>query len=351
LLIITTCQTALGEPLAGESPDLLAMAEEAYQQVDFDRVYAEAQRSLALGHPNARITARLHVLLGISAAALGKESESRDHFVAALAISPALRLEQTLSPKLRGPYLEARGFWLAHPDRLSVKAAVDRPSGQLTIWLEDPAHLTQTVRLYLRKDGDASFTQLAFKARAIIQIPIPPKLLRSGFEYYSQALDGQNNVVYEQANATAAVALLGERTASLKSRRPEPPRLPLGTTATTTWVPPAMALGGLAAAGAGAFFNYRREVLADRWNSPSCEQPGQTRSSQCAGLNADRKLAERLALGLYAGGGLLVTGSTILWLLNRASNSAQEPPQQASLGPACQVIAWDGLGAACAGSF
>lgn len=352
-LTLGASRGALAEPLADARSAALTAAEEAYQHVDFDTVYSEAHRALKVGNANVRVTTRLHVLLAISAAALGKEAESRENFIAALAISPTLRFDQSLSPKLRSPYLEARGFWEAYPERLSLKAAADHSTKRLQLELEDPARLAHTIRLYLRKAGTSAFTVRHLEASATAEVPLSPDLLRGGFEYHGQLLDAQSNVLLTLANATTPMISRAEGTARSESSRGERQKSSKATARakSNTWLPQALVIGGLGAAGVGALFNYRREKLASEWNGTDCEQPGQTRLAQCEDVNSDRKLAERLSVGLYAGGGLLVTTGLVTWLLSPSSDTKQAANKQSVRTPVCQIYAGNELGASCSGSF
>jgi hypothetical protein len=353
LSVFAIGHSARAESSTTEPSAKLAIAEDAYQHVDFDKVYTEARRGLTLGNASVRITARFHVLLGISAAALDKESEAREHFIAALAISPSLRLEQSLSPKLRGPYLEARGFWEAYSERLNLAAAVDTANGQLHVGVEDPAHLAHAIRLYLRKVGAPRFTLSKLATQGTAEVPLPPDLIRDGFEYYGVLVDDQRNVLFDLANATTPIAVSGKPVALQTSPASQIAQLPLATSQprTSNWVPQVLTVSGLAAIGVGAVFNYRRERFADEWNSPSCEQPGHTRLAQCGDVNSDRKTAERLAIGLYVGGSLLVVSGILTFVTNSSSNARREIPKSANSAPTCQIYAWNGLGASCFATF
>src|SRR6478735_2898798 len=91
----------------------LAEAERAYQSVDFPATHAAAKKAIEAGGADREQTARLYVLLGISAAAQGDAEEAKTDFVVALAVKPSLKLDKGLSPKVRDPYLEAQGYWAA----------------------------------------------------------------------------------------------------------------------------------------------------------------------------------------------------------------------------------------------
>jgi hypothetical protein len=64
-------------------------------------------------------------------------------------------------------------------------------------------------------------------------------------------------------------------------------------------------------------FHVEREQAARDWNGPGCENRGQTRIAQCQSIDHDRQTNERLAIGLYAAGGALLTGSVIALIAGR----------------------------------
>src|SRR4051812_16159514 len=98
LILLTGLGALLAKPAFAESQDL-AEAEKAYQSVDFPATHAAAKRALETGGADREQTARLYVLLGISAAAQGDTEEAKTDFVAALAVKPSLKLDKGLSPK------------------------------------------------------------------------------------------------------------------------------------------------------------------------------------------------------------------------------------------------------------
>ncbi len=82
---------------------------------------------------------------------------------------------------------------------------------------------------------------------------------------------------------------------------------------------------GVVAAGAGVVFHLEREDRAKEWNGVGCEEPGSSRTEQCAGVDEDRKRAENLAIGLYAGGGALLVSSLVTLLV-----APHDPPKDAA---------------------
>src|SRR5688572_15370395 len=83
---------------AGASEGPLGQVERAYAEVDFARTLDLARAALRAGGNTPARTARLYLLLGISAAALDEAEEARTAFTRVLALDPSMKLEQSLSP-------------------------------------------------------------------------------------------------------------------------------------------------------------------------------------------------------------------------------------------------------------
>jgi hypothetical protein len=107
-----------------------------------------------------------------------------------------------------------------------------------------------------------------------------------------------------------------------------------------------LAVVGAGAASVGAYFTVQREQAAKEWNSSSCEQPGASRAEQCASVDERRAQTEHLAIGFYVGGGVLLAGSLVTFLL--APSSTPSTAHRARL-PCTPGVA--PLGASCTLSF
>jgi hypothetical protein len=326
-------------PAFAQNRSATAAAERAYQDVDFPNTQRLAQHALEAGGATRQETARLYVLLGISAAALGNAEEAKQRFVAALAIDPNLKLEKNLSPKIRDPYLEAQGFWSASSQRLLLDA---RPAGDedhLIIRLTDPAALVARIELRAGRVGDdLPRTPTVLERAPISRFPLPELIRRGDYEYAVRALDGSGNVLAEYGTDSDPMIVR----AAAHSPSPDYPTH-FTPRAQSYLLPVALGLAGLGATAAGVVFHVQRERDAATWNGPSCEAPGLTRLAQCSSIDTRIEHNERLAIGFYAGGVALLTGSVIALV---AGHGAAEPQRAAALD--CAVT---GPGVACAGRF
>jgi len=321
---------------AEDASSALAAAERAYQDVDFSATREAAQRALEAGGSAPEQTARLHVLLGISAAALGDADDAKQHFVAALAVNPELKLDKTLSPKIRDPYLQAQGYWSAAGERLALRAAPSGDGQHLVVRLQDPASLVAKIALDLNALGSKDGASLAGAPAAVTRFKVPTQLREHDYEYVLRALDRYGNVLSELGSD--ADPTLVRHAAPAQSAAAPTPR------GRSYLLPIALGVTGLGAVATGVVFNVKREQSAHTWNGPSCEQPGATRLAQCSNVNDRINLDERLAVGFYAAGGALIAGSVISLIVGRP---LPEPKERAgALG--CVPT---GPGLACSGSF
>lgn len=314
----------------------LATAERAYQDVDFPATREAAQHALEAGGATPEQTARLHVLLGISAAALGDADDAKQHFTAALAVSPELKLDKSLSPKIRDPYLQAQGYWSAAGERLALHANPSGDGNHLVVQLRDPASLVAKLALDVNLVGSADRTSLALDPNATARFTVPAKLRGHDYEYVLRALDRYGNVLAE----------LGSDADPTLVHAPAPISAPpVGTAHGRSYaLPIVLGVTGIGAVAAGVIFNVKREQEAHTWNGPSCEQPGSTRQQQCSNVNDRIQANERLAVGFYAGGGALIAGSIIALIAGRPAPDATQ--RASALG--CSVT---GPGVSCLGHF
>jgi hypothetical protein len=329
----------LGSPASASDDNVstaLAAAEHAYQDVDFPETRADAERALETGHASPEQTARIHVLLGISAAALGDTDDAKTHFIAALAVDPTLHLDKSLSPKIRGPYLEAQGYWSASSERLAVSATRSSDDAHLVIHLQDPAALASKIELRLAAPGARERSRFALEPAAVTRFAVPARLRERDYEYVLRALDRYGNVLSERGSDADPELVHHSATDVSSTDAPHAGR--------SYFLPAALAVTGFGAIAAGVVFNVKREQAAHEWNGPSCEHPGLTRQQQCETVDSRVQSSERLAVGFYAGGGALLAGSVISLLAGRGPSAQSE--HASALG--CSVV---GPGVSCVGSF
>src|SRR6478609_1470555 len=178
----------------------LAEAERAYQSVDFPATHAAAKKAIEAGGADREQTARLYVLLGISAAAQGDAEEAKTDFLVALAVKPSLKLDKGLSPKVRDPYLEAQGYWGASSERLALNAKPGSDAQHLIIQLSDPARLVSKVELRIAAAGSATRPSFELAAAPSTRFKLPAALRGHSYEYTLRAFDRFGNVLAEHGS-------------------------------------------------------------------------------------------------------------------------------------------------------
>ena len=106
----------------------MEQAERAYREVDFPRQRALALQALEQGNGDPARVAQIYRLLGIAHAVLGEPEAAKEAFARLLELEPGIELERSLSPRVRSPYLEARGEWDVAGEHLGVSIIVMIPS-------------------------------------------------------------------------------------------------------------------------------------------------------------------------------------------------------------------------------
>jgi len=338
LVLLSCLGILLAKPAFAQNQGL-AEAEKAYQAVDFPATHAAAKQALEAGGADREQTARLYVLLGTSAAAQGDAEEAKTDFIAALAVKPSLKLDKGLSPKVRDPYLEAQGYWAASSDRLTLNAKPASDQAHLVIQLSDPAALVSKVELRLAATGTSPRPSFELTAAPATRFALPATVRGRSYEYTVRALDRFGNVLAERGTDADPELVREAAHAGPADRAANPAQH-----GRSYVLPIALGVAGLGAVTAGVAFQVKRENAARDWNSGSCEQPGQTRIQQCQDVDDRRQKYEHLAIGFYAAGGALLTGSVIALIVGRPAASTSQ--RAGLLG--CGVV---GTGVSCDGRF
>lgn len=294
---------------------------EALAQEDYVRAQALATDELRSGSLDPQEIGFVYEALARASAALGHEDAARDAFVRLLAIHPELRLPPEEPDEQRSRYLEARGFWAAHP--VALAASAELVPGGVAVRVTDPAGLVARVRLRVRSGKEADFVE-------VVRAPSPEQTFplrdpQGERAYTLSLLDEHGNRLWQHGSDAQPVPLaaqsepvLGPRLAA-RTIAPRPAILTVDQE-TAARRPRLIAGVALLAAGAGlvtggALSHLEREQLAERWNLGDCSGFGETRGVRCAAERDDITRHEMLAGVLYGAGAVAVIGGSMLLLL------------------------------------
>jgi hypothetical protein len=184
-------ETSDAEPATPDDP--LQAAEEAFTEVDFERTLEHAGTALQAGGQTPEQLVRIYQLLGVSAAALGDPDGARDFFQRMLTVNPEAQLDDAVPPRLRAPYLEARGIVSARPDRLGVEVGLARSQASVRVALTDPFQMARTLRVHARLEGGAEYTSVESEAMAEVLAPVTGADTADRVEYWVEVLDQYGN--------------------------------------------------------------------------------------------------------------------------------------------------------------
>jgi hypothetical protein len=292
----------------------LGEVERAYADVDYEKTRTLAMDAIERGGNDRASTSQLYLLWATAAAALDRADEARTAFSYALAANPELKLDRNLSPKIRGPYLEARGALAGADGRPPLEVTLRRRRAELELGLRDSLKVAASLVLSTRVGENGDFVRRRFDASPVRRVPVPAD---AELHLAVRVVDRHDNALFELGTEEDP-----ERLVQVVSSRAEPPaaardhdRSPLPYYITSG----ALAALGLAAGGAATAMYLRREDAAREWNGSGCEQPGLTRVQQCGAVDRRRQNAERFSIGFAAAGGALLVGSVVSLVLAPAS--------------------------------
>lgn len=297
---------------AAQSEPRLAEVRRAYAAVDYENTLALAKQALEQGGNDRASTAELYLLLATAAAALDRTDEARDAFACALSVNPELKLDRSLSPKIRAPYQEARGALSRADGRPALEVTLARRERSLALSVHDAQALASDIELGTRSSSAQPFARTRLRSGASRQVALPAS---GELEYYVRLLDRHGNVLLELGSESeprrlpGVTPLPGRSAGAANALDADVNRTPYYVTAG------ALGALGLIAGGVATAMYVRREQAAREWNGPSCEQPGETRAEQCGAVDVRRRSAEHLSIGFATtSGALLVGGLVSLWL-------------------------------------
>ncbi len=173
----------------------LQEAEAAYVEVDFETTLRAAQTAIDSGELSPTELARAYELLGVSAVALGDAEAAREVFLRMLSIDPERQLDDTVPPRFRQPFLEARGIVSARPDRMAAEVTLARANGAVRVVLVDPYEMVERLRLHMRAEGEVAFETFEAAYAEETMAPFAAASGEGAVEYWLELIDPRGNQV------------------------------------------------------------------------------------------------------------------------------------------------------------
>jgi hypothetical protein len=202
LAVVLFAITAVPGRAVAQERRALSRAETAYEQVDLEGTLEHARQALEEGGYDLDQLVRIYELMGIAAAALDEEDQARDAYLRMLALEPDAQVDRNLSPQMRSPFLEARGYWAAHSERLEATATFVRGRGALRIELEDPLGMAASIVVHGRVGDEEELTETTEDAAGTVVVAIPGAERADRVEAFVTVLDEHGNHIIELGSET-----------------------------------------------------------------------------------------------------------------------------------------------------
>ncbi len=180
-------------PERTEAASHLERAEAAYEQIELEETLVHAVRALREGNNSRRQLARIYELIGIAAAALDRPDQAREAYTRMLALNPDAQVDRNLSPQMRSPFLEARGYWMSRAESLDAQAVYLERRGVVRVTLSDPLDMAEEIVVHVRVGAEVTFTELRREADEVIEVTIPGAAEAERVEYYVTVIDRFGN--------------------------------------------------------------------------------------------------------------------------------------------------------------
>jgi hypothetical protein len=195
---------------AADAATQLALAEKMYANLDYDHANLTAANILGgKGLTHDQLLRSLRVL-SLTDAALGHEDQAREEFVELLTYAADFQVDPNLGPRVTAPFLEARGFWRAQPQKPGIEATATVHAsgpGTLRVVTRDPTHMVKTGSVGFRWGSSVPYTTQALTVSGpgdgiAFDLPDRPSDA-TRLDYYAQVFDARGDAVMEVGNPTS----------------------------------------------------------------------------------------------------------------------------------------------------
>jgi hypothetical protein len=296
-----------------QQSDPLTAAEQAYTNVDFEAAIRDAQRALERGGNDRARLARIYRILSISRAGMNDADGARQAYIRHLALEPDSHADRGLSPTMRAPLMEARGFFNDHPERMEIVARRVRDGAGVEVALADPVGMVRTIWLRVRVGDHAAWVDVRQPAGAHVTFALPPGASAMSVEYVLRGEDEHGNHVLERGTDEAP-----ERFGGSVARVNDTGSASNGNVALMAVGVTGLIVGALGLIVGGVAVSQREAAVAN-WNDDSrclsATMPLATRQQLCGDqlstINTMQTLEE---VGFIAGGALVVGGAVAAFI-------------------------------------
>lgn len=200
------------------------MAQQAYTDLEYERAQRFAVQAIESGQLDRDEAGRAYQLLGTASAYRDDQDQAYEAYRLMLGIRPDARMDESLAPEQRTPFLRARGWWASQPGRLELTVALGDPGGssplQLELSLTDPGGDLRRVALHVRAAGEDDYRRLEVEPTSQLRISLGELGLPAGaseradsFEVYARAMDRHGNEIVRLGTASVPERLDNPRAA------------------------------------------------------------------------------------------------------------------------------------------
>lgn len=189
--------------VAADVESEISSAESAFAQVNYDDAIKRAEAAIKTGGLTHDQLRRAYKVVALARAGSDQSDKAREAFIQLLTVDPDFSLDSGFGPKIQQPFLEARGFWRGQSSRPGIDLAPalrETGSGRMRVTLHDPTHVVAKAIVAFRWGTASPFRRVDVTVGDhLLTIPEAPSGV-TRFDYYAQAFDEKNDVVFETGN-------------------------------------------------------------------------------------------------------------------------------------------------------
>jgi len=232
----------LAVPAGASGPNkYIDQSASAFAALDFEGALGLLEKALARPGNNPGDLVRIYSLRGLCLLSLGRDSQARRAFRAALSIDPSFRLAPDLSPRFQEPFrkvLDQGVEQISLDIELPREVAVGQPLEGRARLLSDPERLARRLVLRFRRQDQRQYSSLRLQitAERPASIRFPTALLGGAagqaVEWYAELQDGHGGRLLGKADAAHPLRVeIVEpqpvaRAAPVPEPQPPPPSVP-----------------------------------------------------------------------------------------------------------------------------